>query len=121
MVDTLTAAYLFRDKPHISQHLQVLGNGRSVQFELRCNVTYSTRAVAQQFEDAPSDRIGQGTKNIGNWHGPKYMSDISDVSSGAYLTYGTRTMANGLNHRDAKRERHNVELRGWLEAGESPL
>jgi hypothetical protein len=47
-----------RHQPHVSQHLQMLGHSRTIHVEFRRDITCGTRALAQQFKDAPAYGIG---------------------------------------------------------------
>jgi glyoxylase-like metal-dependent hydrolase (beta-lactamase superfamily II) len=88
-VDAPPALRFVSDQPGVTQHLEVLGDGRTAQVEPVAEFPGGKLLARENLEQLPSYRVGQRRKDVAHAtagviepsHEPKYMSEKPDMST----------------------------------------
>ena len=64
LVETPSAIRANRDQPGLAQHLEVLGDARLAEFQALHKLSDGPLAIAQQIEDLPPVRLGEGSVGL---------------------------------------------------------
>ncbi len=88
-VDAPAALRLVGDQPGVTQHLEVLGDGRTAELEPVAEFPGGKWLASENLEQLPSYRVGQRREDVANAvttaielsHETEYMSENPDMST----------------------------------------